>query len=180
MWFMLARVMNAVARIASKGTGSGNAATRWSTLLGICLVLCLQFAAAAEPAGLLRDFAREQLLISTAAKGCTLVDVYVAGTAQQRAQGLMHVRTLGSHEGMVFVYPRRDVIQMWMKNTWLPLDMLFADSEGRIVHMHRNARPHDETIISSRKPVAYVVELNAGSIDRFGITTDDRIEFPAP
>ena len=176
---MLARVMRAARHPA---VTARRAAVRsfWPGLVGLWLAVGLQTATAAEPAGLLRDFGREQLLLSTAAKGCTLIDVYVAATAQQRAQGLMHVREMGRHEGMVFIYPRQDVIRMWMKNTWLPLDMLFVDESGRIVHVHRDAKPHDETVISSGEPVSYVVELNAGSAELFGVKAGDRIDFPAP
>jgi len=133
---------------------------------------------AVEPPELMRGFGRTQLILSTSTSGCTLIDAYVAQNRAQRAQGLMHVKSMGSHEGMLFLYPRETVISMWMKNTYIPLDMLFADSQGIIVHLHAGAIPHDTTVISSAKPAALVLELNAGSIASFGIKVGDTLSLP--
>lgn len=180
-WFMLTRSMMTTRTHPPCGRPRARSLPSRGPLARLlCALWLITSVHAAEPPGLLAGFSRDQLLLTTAAKGCTLIDVYVAETPDQRARGLMHVRAMDSHEGMVFVYPREDVIHMWMKNTWLPLDMLFADGSGRILHLHRDARPHDETVISSRLAVSYVVELNAGSIERFGIRTGDTIGFPAP
>jgi uncharacterized membrane protein (UPF0127 family) len=141
-------------------------------------LLALQSVSALEPPGLVRGFDRGQLLVSTS-RQCTLIDVFVARTNDQRAQGLMFVERMDAYEGMLFVYQGSAMLSMWMKNTLLPLDMLFAGPNGEIVHIHRDARPYSTDIISSMEPVSLVVELNAGMVDRLGISTGDRIVFPA-
>jgi len=145
--------------------------------LWFILILATQ-ANALEPAGLMRGFARSNMLLTTA-KHCTQFEVFVARTHDQRAQGLMYVQQMEELEGMAFLYPGADTISMWMKNTFIPLDMLFVDDLGRIVHLHKNAVPHSTAIISSVETVSLVVELNAGSIDKFGIAVGDTVTLPA-
>lgn len=132
----------------------------------------------AEPAALLRDFARDQLVIETAG-GSRKFKVYVATTNQQRAQGLMFVKSMGAGEGMIFLYPETAPVAMWMKNTFIPIDMLFIGTDNRIVRVHANAIPHSTDTIESGGTVTAVVELNSGSIKRFGISAGDLVVFPA-
>ncbi len=148
------------------------------TLRGIALTavaLAATSGAAIEPAALVEGLEQTRLSITTQAGRTIELRAYMAKTAAQRAQGLMHVRAMAADEGMVFVYPRPRVISMWMKNTYIPLDMLFADANGRIVHLHAGAAPHDTRIISSGNKASMVVELNAGSIAAYGIATGDSI-----
>lgn len=91
----------------------------------------------------------------------------------------MYIRTLPSTEGMVFVYPQARELTMWMKNTFLPLDMVFVSTDNEVVHVHRDAVPQSLRIISSVAEVTRVIELNAGALDEFGIAVGDRIVFPA-
>ena len=147
-----------------------SAAAMLAALLGF-----LNTAAALEPVKLMEGFDQARLKIVTACGESTEVSVYVAKTPRQHAQGLMNVRSMKSHEGMLFIYARAAPITMWMKNTYIPLDMIFADAQGRIVHMHAGAKPHDTTVISSVAKAALVLELNAGSIEEFGIAVGDRI-----
>ena len=122
---------------------------------------------------------RTQLIVDTRGHGCVLFDVYVAQGPAQRAQGLMHIETMDRHEGMIFLYPQEGRISMWMKNTLISLDMLFIDKESKVAHLHAGAVPLSETIIDSGADVVAVIELNAGSINDFGIETGNRIIFPA-
>lgn len=130
---------------------------------------------AAEPAGLLRDFGRAYLVIESSAQRCIFVDVYVAANSSQWQQGLMHVRDMPLYEGMIFLYPQEREITMWMKNTYIPLDMVFIGSDSRVAHLHYAAVPHSETVISSVARVNQVLELNAGAIKAFGIQPGDRV-----
>jgi len=148
------------------------------TLLPGVLLLAAVAAQAAEPAGLLRSFPRSQLLLTTENR-CTLIDIWVAANNAQRAQGLMQITSLDRYEGMLFVHNEPRILSMWMRNTFIPLDMLFATADGRIVHLHPSAIPHDESIISSVRPASLVVELNAGSIEAMGIRVGHRVEVPA-
>ncbi|MBB2719510.1 UNVERIFIED_ORG: hypothetical protein GGD48_004777 [Rhizobium etli] len=120
-------------------------------------------------------FDKEPLLIQTAAGKTLHFTVEVAVTPDQRAHGLMFRKTMGDDAGMIFDFgePRR--VAMWMENTFLPLDMLFADDTGTIRHIKENATPYSRDIIDSMSPVKYVVELNAGIVDKFGIKVGDRI-----
>lgn len=131
---------------------------------------------ALEPVKLMDGFDRARLKIVPASGGePTEIRIYVAKTPQQHAQGLMNVRSMETHEGMLFIYSRVAPVTMWMKNTYIPLDMVFADSRGRVVHMHAGAKPHDTAVISSVEKAALVLELNAGSIERFSINVGDRL-----
>ncbi|MBB2687423.1 UNVERIFIED_ORG: hypothetical protein GGE64_000615 [Rhizobium etli] len=120
-------------------------------------------------------FDKEPLLIQTAAGKTLHFTVEVAVTPDQRAHGLMFRKTMPDDAGMIFDFgePRR--VAMWMENTFLPLDMLFADDTGTIRHIKENATPYSRDIIDSMSPVKYVVELNAGIVDKFGIKVGDRI-----
>ena len=141
-------------------------------------LLAASTAAALQPAGLLRDFPQTRLVID-AGERCTAIDAWVAATQSHHAQGLMFVTAMEEHEGMLFIYGEPRVVAMWMKNTFIPLDMLFATADGEIRHVHRNAVPQDTTVISSEYEVSMVVELNAGRIDALGIGPGDRILLPA-
>lgn len=143
------------------------------------ILLCAALLAAStvpalEPPGLLNEFPRSRLVIVTSER-CTLIDLWVAATQAHHARGLMFVTAMEDHAGMLFVYPEPRVVAMWMKNTFIPLDMLFATAEGEIKRIHRDAVPHDTTVISSRHAVSLVVELNAGRADALGIKPGDRL-----
>jgi hypothetical protein len=157
--------------------------TRASTCLTLfALCALITFAAelnAAKPGNLLNEFPRTKLIIDTSGSGCVLFDVYVAQTPEHRSQGLMYIESMGDYEGMIFTYSASLQISMWMKNTLIPLDMLFIDTDLKIAGMHPDAVPHSEEIIESGKEVVAVIELNAGSIKRFNIAAGDRIIFPA-
>jgi uncharacterized protein len=102
--------------------------------------------------------------------------VEVAHTSATQAKGLMFRTSLAEHAGMLFQYslPPR-VIRMWMRNTLIPLDMLFIDERGTIVHIHENAQPRDETVISSRYNITSALELNGGMVKKYGISVGDTV-----
>jgi uncharacterized protein len=154
---------------------------RLSRLLAAAIVLVNMpaISQAAEPAHLLRDFGRDQIIIAASSQRCIVLDVYVAATPEQRRNGLMYVESMDTNEGMVFIYSRPAEISMWMKNTLIPLDMLFFDTSLRIQHIHQNGIPLSEAIISSNGPVIGVIELNGGTAELFGILPGDRIILPS-
>lgn len=102
--------------------------------------------------------------------------VVIADDPSERARGLMYVESLGMLEGMLFVYPEPQSVTFWMKNTLIPLDMLFLDPDGRILTLHENAIPLDETTIGGGDGVKAVLEINGGLADRLGIGLGDRVE----
>lgn len=105
--------------------------------------------------------------------------VEVARTQAQQAQGLMHREHMPLMAGMLFVYPRPQRTSFWMKNTLIPLDMVFADTRGVITHIHENATPGDLTPIPSEGPVLAVLEVNGGLARRLGLRPGDQMRHPA-
>jgi uncharacterized membrane protein (UPF0127 family) len=105
--------------------------------------------------------------------------VDVADDDQERAQGLMFVESMPTLEGMLFVYegPRRATF--WMRNTLIPLDMLFVGPDGTVQRIHQNAIPGDETTIDGGENVLAVLEINGGLSKRLGITAGAQIQHPA-
>lgn len=95
--------------------------------------------------------------------------VEIANDPDSRAQGLMYRETLARTAGMLFVYDTPAQLGFWMRNTLIPLDLLFVDERGRIIHIHHNAQPLDETVIYSNGLATAVLEINGGMAAQFGI-----------
>ncbi len=106
-------------------------------------------------------------------------DVWVADTAPRRAQGLMYVKSLRPMRGMLFLYPEPGIISMWMKNTLIPLDMLFVAADGRIIRIATRTKPLSLDSITSMGLVTAVIELAGGEAERLGIETGARVLHPA-
>lgn len=104
--------------------------------------------------------------------------VEVAATPDARAQGLMFRRSLAPGSGMLFDFGRDEIARMWMKNTFIPLDMVFADRRGVVRGIARNARPRSLDTISSRVPVRAVLEISGGEAERIGLVPGDRMRHP--
>jgi hypothetical protein len=140
-------------------------------LAGLWLALVLAAPAARAD---LQAFQRDALTIESEA-GSHRFAVELAVTPAQRAQGLMFRERLPADAGMLFLYPAEQVISMWMKNTLIPLDMLFIAADGRIVHIAERAVPGSAATISSGQPARAVLELNGGTAARLNIEPGDRI-----
>lgn len=125
----------------------------------------------------LRGFARDTLHIQRR-HGRDQFTIWIAETQQQHWQGLMWVQRLPPDYGMLFLYPEVAQISMWMKNTFVPLDMVFIDQGGRILRIHENAVPHSEEFIYSEVKVAGVLEILGGEAKRRGIQIGDRLLHP--
>ena len=104
--------------------------------------------------------------------------VEVAETPAQMTQGLMFRRSLAPDAGMLFDYKQPIMATMWMRNTLIPLDMLFVDAQGRIVNIHQRAVPQSLDVIVAAGPVRAVIELNGGTAARLGIEPGDRVIHP--
>lgn len=107
-------------------------------------------------------------------------EVEVAATAQSRSQGLMYRSELADDAGMLFVFERPAEVAFWMRNTFIPLDLIFIDQQGSIVRIHPEAQPHDDTLISSGQPVTHVLEINGGLAAKLGIVTGQRMTLSWP
>ena len=125
-------------------------------------------------------FDRDELTIQSDATGARhRFDVELALTFEQQAQGLMFRRSLARDAGMLFLYRRAGPASMWMRNTLIPLDMLFIERNGRIAHIAQRTVPLSLTPIESPGPVVAVLELNAGTTHRLEIEVGDRVLHPA-
>lgn len=120
----------------------------------------------------------EPLDIQTAG-GTRHFEVEVMRDDAGRMRGLMFRRDLSPERGMLFQFERNEPIQMWMKNTYLALDMVFFGRDGKVVSVAQNTEPLSERLITSGAPAVSVVEFNAGTAARLGIAPGDTLIFPA-
>ena len=120
------------------------------------------------------DFPRSTLEIRSA-QGRQLFSIRVADTPERQELGLMYETRLPADEGMLFPQDEPRVVTMWMKNTYIPLDMLFIDVHGRIVCLLANTAPQSLAILSCPKPVKAVLEIGGGESADRGIQVGDRV-----
>ena len=142
---------------------------RRSALLACALVL-LAAGARAE----LTSFAKSSLTIDTGA-GPQRFTVELARSPEQQQQGLMFRQSLAADAGMLFDFRDTQPRTFWMKNTLIPLDMLFIAADGHVADIHERAVPLSEATIESKVPVRAVLELNGGSVARLGIHRGDLV-----
>ncbi len=104
--------------------------------------------------------------------------VELALTPQEQSQGLMHREAMGEREGMLFVFNGTALHNFWMKNTPLPLDIIFIRADQTIAHIAERTVPFSEALIPSKVPVRSVLELPGGSAERIGISIGDLVSHP--
>ncbi|MEO1139279.1 MAG: DUF192 domain-containing protein [Pseudomonadota bacterium] len=105
--------------------------------------------------------------------------VEVADDNAERAQGLMNRESMATSAGMLFVYDRPRTVRFWMRNTLIPLDMVFADASGTVQRVHHEAVPLDETLIFGGNDIQYVLEINGGLARQLGIEVGSELRHPA-
>jgi len=115
--------------------------------------------------------------VNTASGREIVFEVEVAANNLAIANGLMYRRHLLEDQGMIFLFPTPRPVSFWMKNTLIPLDIIFIDEFGKIVKIHPKARPKDETLIPSGGPVTTVLEINAGVSKQQGIRVGDHVSW---
>lgn len=123
--------------------------------------------------------AEDQVELRTAAGSTVRFTVEVARTPAEQARGLMFRESMPRSAGMIFVYPSPRRASFWMKNTLIPLDMIFAGPDGVVTRVHANARPRDETPIDGGDGVLAVLEINGGLAARLGIGPGSVMRHPA-
>ena len=147
-------------------------------IAGACLALLLASgrpgAQVEGPQLDLASFAQSRLRIRTAV-GDHDFQIWTASTQQQQTQGLMFVRDLPAERGMLFIHERPRIATMWMKNTYIPLDMLFIDTRGKVVRIISMTKPFSLDIQSSLTPVKAVLELRGGETARRNIRVGDTV-----
>ncbi len=151
--------------------------------VGLCLTVGLAWLAFAITPAVsqqeLATFTRDSLVLRAADGTEREFDIELALTPEQQAQGLMYRPSLAADAGMLFLYRPARQVTMWMKNTVIPLDMLFIAEDGEIVKIVERTVPFSLTNISSDRPVRGVLEINGGTADRLEIRPGDRIVHPA-
>ena len=144
-------------------------------MLALALLLTVPSMAADE---LDQAFGRSSIVIETSRVACYGFDVYLALTPAQQRRGLMHVRRLPRFTGMLFVYRGDEIRSMWMKNTFIPLDILFIRSDGTVSSIEPMNEPLTLTSIAAVEPIRYVLELNGGVAGELGIDTESVLYLP--
>lgn len=133
------------------------------------LSLCIGHSAFAEEK---LFFPKETIFISN-----KQLSVEVATTPAQLQHGMMFRKSWGKTDGMLFIFKKPQKVSMWMKNTYLPLDMLFLDSKGNIIHRVENTKPESLMLIHSPAPAKALLELPAGSVKKWKITQKDAVVY---
>ena len=123
---------------------------------------------------------QNKIFIGTVGVDCNVVhfDIELALNRAQQSQGLMNRTNMAEDAGMLFVFPDEAERGFWMKNTLIPLDMIFIKANGVIHHIHENAVPHDLTSIKSNGPVMAVLEINGGLSQKLNIKVGDSVNHP--
>jgi uncharacterized membrane protein (UPF0127 family) len=129
----------------------------------------------ARPTGRAADADTLEIVSKT---GVHVFAVELAVSDEQRTRGLMFRRALPEGQGMLFKFEPDQVIQMWMHNTYISLDMIFIRSDGRILRIAENTKPESDNIISSGAPARGVLEVIAGTARKLGIAPGDRVAHP--
>jgi uncharacterized membrane protein (UPF0127 family) len=149
-----------------------------AALLFACAVLAAGAAraddAAPEP---LSAFPQGLLAIRTTTGKVVNFKIWTADNPRREEQGLMFIRELDEHAGMLFAFPGNPQPTMWMKNTYISLDLLFIDSRGRINHIAAQATPLSLDIIASPQPSLAVLELKGGACNDLGIKVGDTVVY---
>ena len=120
-------------------------------------------------------FKRRSIMISSSNQSCNHFVVWLAETRNQQTRGLMYVKSLPKNTGMLFIYPNSNIRAMWMKNTFISLDMIFIDENGIVSSIEKNTEPQSLKTIRSEKPIKYVLELAGGKTDQIKLIEGDHI-----
>ena len=143
----------------------------------LILLALLQAGIAASEDDLDEAFDQGVMIIHASEHACYRFDIYIAENDTQRARGLMHVRSLPESKGMIFIYDADRYMSMWMKNTFVPLDILFVRADGTVSSVAYDTEPQSLRSISSLEPVRVVLEINAGVAEKLSIDQYSRIEW---
>ncbi len=142
----------------------------WMPVIAL-LALCTSGGFGAQAASI-------QTLEIVTRNGVHVFSVEMATTEEERQTGLMHRKELPDGKGMLFDFSPEQQISMWMKNTFIPLDMIFIRADGRILRIAENTEPQSLKIISSGGLAKGVLEVIAGTAQKYGIVPGDRVAHP--
>jgi uncharacterized membrane protein (UPF0127 family) len=143
-----------------------------------CLGVCLFVVAGCLPTSTPDNNTMDELLIRLADGKEIPYMVEIADTDETRRLGLMYREFMPVNHGMLLDFDSSRDASIWMKNTYIPLDLIYIDKNGKIVYLHKDAIPHDTTSISSGGKVKSVLELNANQIEKQGLKVGDLVIHP--
>jgi uncharacterized protein len=116
-------------------------------------------------------------LSKTGRKKIIHIDIEIAGNDYEQQKGLMYRHSLPDNAGMLFIFEQSGPLSFWMRNTYIPLDIIFADENRQIVTIQKNTKPLSYVQIPSKRNAKYVVEVNSGFCDKYRIAVGDYISF---
>ncbi|APY09077.1 hypothetical protein BWZ20_12530 [Winogradskyella sp. J14-2] len=153
--------------------------------ISVLLILFLLFNCKNETSDAAKDkvevsFAKEgtlQLKKANTDSIIKILDIEFAEDDYETQTGLMYRNQLGTNQGMLFIFPKVQMRSFYMKNTKIPLDIIYINENMEIVSFQKNAKPLDETALPSEAPAQYVLEINAGLADEWQLNVGDKIEF---
>ncbi|WP_163517521.1 DUF192 domain-containing protein [Gelidibacter japonicus] len=146
-------------------------------------VSCLQFQSCKEEQRVIKpvviEFKKEAELVLKNANDSIIkkLDIEIADDEYKTQTGLMYRDQMGELQGMLFVFPDEDFRSFYMKNTNIPLDIIYIDADKKIVSFQKNAQPNNETSLPSNAPAKYVLEINAGLADEWQLEVGDKMEY---
>jgi len=118
-----------------------------------------------------------ELIITKSDTTKVILDIEIADTEFDIQTGLMYRNTMATNQGMLFVFEDETERYFYMKNTKIPLDLIYINANNNIVSFQKNAKPFDETSLPSNAPAKYVLEINSGLVDTWNISIGDKITF---
>ncbi len=145
-----------------------------------CLGGCKEAAPELPPHVLDERYTRDTLIVEADDGRRHELTIWLATTVEQQRNGLMNIYDLPSDAGMLFVYPQPGIRSIWMKNTYIPLDLVYARADGSVSSIVHDAKPLTLASRGSSEPVKYVLELNAGAARRLNIGTDSQLIWSPP
>ena len=141
---------------------------------GLLIAASAALAQSAPPEPL-SAFPQSLLAIRTSAGKVVNFKIWEADTPKREEQGMMFIREMDEHTGMLFMFPENKPVSMWMKNTYVSLDLLFLNAQGKIDFIAEKATPRSEAIIGPPTPEFAVLELKGGACEHFGIKVGDKV-----
>jgi uncharacterized protein len=123
----------------------------------------------------LSAFPQSLLAVRTTGRKVINFKIWMADTPRREQQGLMFVKQMDEHAGMLFLFPGNRTVSMWMKNTYISLDLIFTDASGKIDYIAKSATPLVLDTIGPKTPEYAVLELNGGAAERLGIKVGDTL-----
>ena len=146
-------------------------------------VSCLQFQSCKEEQRVIKpvviEFKKEAELVLKNANDSIIkkLDIEIADDEYKTQTGLMYRDQMGELQGMLFVFPDEDFRSFYMKNTNIPLDIIYIDADKKIVSFQKNTQPNNEISLPSNAPAKYVLEINAGLADEWQLEVGDKMEY---